>query len=212
MTCEEFEKRGWGGELGALTPEERAAATEHAANCPQCAALEDSWRVAQSQLRAWAGATEAAETPSRVEMRLRLEFRSRHQSRKVRRIAVALSWTLAAAAVVAMAVTWVSWRYSVNKGPSNVAKSSPAPEISEAPDASAGSSTLVADNSFGDFTLLPGSTLSDADDASVVRVRMQRGSLGALGLPVAEDRAADWVQVDLLVTDDGLPQAVRVAD
>lgn len=213
MTCEEFEKAGWGAEHDAsLSPEERNAAVEHVKHCAQCAALEDSWRLAKSELRAWAGATEAAETPSRVEMRLRLEFRSRHQWRKVRRAAVALSWTLAAAAVVAMAVIWFSWRNSVNKGPSNIAKSSPAPANSAAPDAGADSSTLVADSSLGDFTLLPGSTFSDADDASVVRVRMQRGSLGALGLPVAEDRAADWVQVDLLVTDDGLPQAVRVAN
>ena len=79
----------------------------------------------------------------------------------------------------------------MSKGPSNIAKSSSVPAISAAPDAGTDSSTLVADNSFGDFTLLPGSTLSDADDASVIRVRMQRGSLKALGLPIAEDRTAD---------------------
>jgi hypothetical protein len=41
-------------------------------------------------------------------------------------------------------------------------------------------------------------------------VRMQRGELGALGLPVNEERAAEWIQVDLLVGNDGLPQAVRL--
>jgi len=43
-----------------------------------------------------------------------------------------------------------------------------------------------------------------------VRVRMQRGALGALGLPVNEERAGEWIQVDLLVGNDGLPQAVRL--
>lgn len=42
-------------------------------------------------------------------------------------------------------------------------------------------------------------------------MRMQRGSLGALGLPVNEQRAGDWIQVDVLVGNDGLPEAVRLA-
>jgi hypothetical protein len=61
-----------------------------------------------------------------------------------------------------------------------------------------------------DFTLLPGSVPSATEDATVVRVEMQRAALGALGLPVNEERAGDWIQVDLLIGDDGLPQAVRL--
>lgn len=214
MTCEEFERVGWdAGRDASLTPDKRSAAAEHAAHCPQCAALENSWRVAKTELRALAGATEAAEAPSRVEMRLRLEFRSRHRSMKVRRAALVLSWTLAAAAVVGVALTWVNWHRSTNGGETKMAKSEPAStSVNSQGDGGADAPTLMADSNLGDFTPLPGSTLSDTDAASVVRVRMQRSSLGALGLPVAEDRAGDWIQVDLLVTDDGLPQAVRVPD
>jgi hypothetical protein len=43
-----------------------------------------------------------------------------------------------------------------------------------------------------------------------VRVRMQRGALGELGLPVNEERANEWIQVDLFVGQDGQPQAVRL--
>ena len=50
----------------------------------------------------------------------------------------------------------------------------------------------------------------DTDDAAILRVRVQRGALGTLGLPVNEERASEWIQVDLLVGDDGLPQAVRL--
>jgi hypothetical protein len=39
---------------------------------------------------------------------------------------------------------------------------------------------------------------------------MQRGGLSSLGLPVDEERASDWIQVDLLVGDDGAPEAVRL--
>jgi hypothetical protein len=72
--------------------------------------------------------------------------------------------------------------------------------------------TLVADNQAGDFTLLPGSLLQEVDDSAIVRVGMQRGALSALGLPVNEDRVGDWIQVDLLVGQDGLPKAVRLPE
>jgi len=68
---------------------------------------------------------------------------------------------------------------------------------------------VVASNS-GDFTLLPGSMPSTLEDATVVHVQMQRAALGALGLTVNEEHAGDLIQVDLLVGDDGLPQAVRL--
>jgi hypothetical protein len=61
------------------------------------------------------------------------------------------------------------------------------------------------------FTLLPGSLPAETDEAAIVRVRMQRGALGALGLPVNVERANEWIQVDLLVGNDGWPQAVRLA-
>jgi hypothetical protein len=70
---------------------------------------------------------------------------------------------------------------------------------------------LVADNS-GDFTMLPGSLPQETDDAAIVRVRMQRGALSSFGLPVNEERLSDWIQVDLLVGQDGQPKAVRFPD
>jgi hypothetical protein len=69
---------------------------------------------------------------------------------------------------------------------------------------------LVVSSNSGDFTLLPGSLPPTPEDATVVRVQMQRAALGALGLTVNEERASDWIQVDLLIGDDGLPQAVRL--
>jgi hypothetical protein len=209
MTCEEFERTGWDAEHDAsLSGEARSAALGHVARCPRCAALEESWRLAKSELRLLAASTETVEVPARVEMRLRLEFRTRHRSTKLRRAAAAASWALAAAAVLVVVVSWVNWRHAVGGKPVT-AHWQPAP----ANDSSQGgeeTSTLIADGRAADFTPLPGSNLSDTESASVVRVRMQRSSLGALGLPVAEDAANDWIQVDLLISDDGLPQAVRV--
>ena len=211
MTCEEFERSGWdAGRDGSLTAEERAAAAAHLAQCPSCAAFDESWRAAQAELRVLAAATEAAEAPSRVEMRVRQEFRNRYRSLKARRAAVLASWGLAAAALVISSVTWIDWRNSQPKPRSDSAKVQPAPEESGTSGFGNEAATLVAARA--GFTPLPGSFFSDSDPASIVRVRMQGSTLDALGVPIAEDRAGDWIQVDLLVTDDGLPQAVRLSD
>jgi anti-sigma factor RsiW len=231
MTCEEFEAIGLDAERDAsLSEAERAAAREHASACSRCAALQDSWQAAGVELRAFAEDTAMAQAPARVEMRLRQEFRTRHVSLKTRRTAVIAAWALAAAAVLAGAVSWKNWRESGSKEATNHPKSSPGAANSApvnasgtanraAPVQSAGavqppdsaeSETLMADNELNDFTLLPGALPVDTADAAILRVRMQRGSLGALGLPVNEERAGEWIQVDLLVGDDGLPQAVRL--
>lgn len=77
--------------------------------------------------------------------------------------------------------------------------------------AAQGAAEEAAEAAAAEFTLLPGSLPEDAADAAVVRVRLQRGTLVALGLPVSEERAGDWIQVDLLVGESGQPHAVRLA-
>jgi len=221
MTCEEFEASGMHAERDAsLSEAERAAAREHVSACPRCAALQDSWLAARVELRALADATRAEQAPARVEMRLRQEFRTQHYSFKARRAAVIAAWALATAAVLVGAVSWKNWGANQHQGgasnsgapriPGNLAASGGAKQETLNQSQSANSETLVAENEIGDFTLLPGVLPSDADDTAIMRVRMQRGALGALGLPVSEESAGEWIQVDLLVGNDGLPQAVRL--
>lgn len=232
MKCEEFEARGLDAERDASLSEiERVAALEHASTCSRCASLQDSWQSARAELRAFAEATAAAEAPSRVEMRLRQEFRTQHGTLKTRRVAVITAWALAAAAVLVAGVSWQSWRNSrtgnltghaagpqsvnsaagSNSGAGNNSQASGAQAASEQNSGESGSAeTLMAQADAGDFTLLPGALPADTEDAAILRVRMQRGSLGALGLPVNEEFASEWIQVDLLVGNDGLPQAVRL--
>lgn len=222
MKCEEFESIGLDAERDtALSEVERAAARDHAGTCSRCAALQDSWLAARMELRLYADATAAAETPARVEMRLRQEFRMQHRTLKTRRTAVLAAWALAAAALLIGTVSWRNWRLSQQESiaahrktagtvPGNTGTAG-ANETQNADAAeNADTETLIADNEMNDFTLLPGALPAEADDASIVRVRMQRGALGALGLPVNEDLAGEWIQVDLLVGNDGLPQAVRL--
>jgi len=224
MKCEEFEVIGLdGGRDASVSEAERAAAADHANSCARCAALLASWQEARAELRALAEESAGVQAPARVEMRLRQEFRTQHRTLKVHRTAVAAAWALAAAAVLIGAVSWLNWRHSqqvaiVNHSNAAITSSNvPSKSDSTAPDARTASFnadddsvTLVAGNESGNFTLLPGVQAIDIDDAEILRVRMQRSALGAFGLPVNEDLANEWIQVDLLVADDGSPQAVRL--
>jgi anti-sigma factor RsiW len=227
MKCEEFEAIGLDAERDAsLSEVERVSAREHAGTCSRCAALQDSWRAAGIELRAFADETAMAQAPARIEMRLRQEFRTRHVTLKGRRAAVAAAWALAAAAVLVGALGWRNWRNGGGANSANPSNSlsvanpsakgaitnreTPAQSAAALQPDSADSEILLADSELSDFTLLPGALMADTADAAILRVRLQRGSLSSLGLPVNEERAGEWIQVDLLVGNDGLPQAVRL--
>lgn len=221
MTCEEFEAIGL-ERLDTLTALDAALAeaAAHANGCSRCAALQESWQEARAGLQVLRAVTREAETPQRLEMRLRQEFRTIHRTLRMRSAAVFAAWALATAAVLVGAVSWWNWRLArsgrtaISAGNIvNPGATSPGVGVNSAGNVgdSAEESTLIADNA-GDFTLLPGSLLQETDDSAIVRVRMQRGALGALGFPVNEERVSDWIQVDLLVGQDGQPKAVRLPE
>ncbi len=225
MTCEEFEAMELeAGRDASLSEAQRAAVTEHAASCSRCAALQNSWQAARLALRSLAEETASAETPARVEMRLRQQFRTQHHTLKSHRRALVAAWALATAAVLVGAVSWIEWRSNPRDGTLNHSNASQATgnasananhgtsNQNSAEQNSLNSPTLVADNELNGFTLLPGVSPADTEDSAILRVQLQRGALGALGLPVNEDRAAEWIQVDLLVGSDGLPEAVRLPE
>jgi hypothetical protein len=62
-----------------------------------------------------------------------------------------------------------------------------------------------------EFVPLPGSVAIPGDEGTIVQMRMQRGALGALGLAVNQEQSDEWIVVDLLVSVDGQPEAVRLA-
>jgi hypothetical protein len=219
MKCEEFESIGLersGVRMSELDAALRQSAAEHAARCPSCAALQESWQEARIALQALREATQDAEAPRRVEMRVLHEFGMRHRTRKARSAAIFAAWALATAAMLFAGVSWWNWRLTQTQGnvsAGNVVKPStsvPSVTPSVTPTDTSEEPTLIADNEAGEFTLLPGSLPQETDDSTIVRVGMERGALSALGLQVNEERVSDWIQVDLLVGQDGLPKAVRL--
>jgi hypothetical protein len=221
MNCEEFEAIGLSIDRdGGASTAERAAAREHASACSRCASLQDAWLAAELELSALGDATSVAETPKRVEMRLRQEFRIRHQTIPARQAAAIAAWALAAAAVVVGAVSWINWQRTNHEEAAKqqmAVQSAPLQAAPGAVEASGQKQALgnvytaqASGDDEGEFTLLPGSVGADTDDAAIWRVQMQRGTLNGLGFPVNEDSAGEWIQVDLLVGNDGLPQGVRL--
>jgi hypothetical protein len=218
--CQEFEILGLDSSRDAsLGGEVRQRAAHHVWSCAKCAALRDSWNEAQSDLAALADSTQTAGVPSRIETRVLQQFRVKHQTRLEQKTSRLAGWLLAAAAVLLCTVSiwnWQKWRHGST---GNLAQGSGVEQIANVESVSVGNNGLepressdvfTAENDNGDFTRLPGSFAQETEDAALVRVGMQRASLGALGLPVDEERAGEWIQVDLLVAADGSPQAVRL--
>jgi|SRR5580658_10235517 anti-sigma factor RsiW len=194
---------------------ERTAALAHLSHCSRCAALQESWEAAREELRALGQETLEARAPARVEMRLRQEFRTRRRTMIVRRGTVAAAWALAAAAILVGAVNWRNWEQirhlEAAKRKVAVPAAVVAGQTGNGQEQASLSAALSSGDDAGDFTPLPGTVTDETEEAAILRVRMQRGSLGALGLPVNEERAGEWIQVDLLIGNDGLPEAVRLA-
>jgi len=221
MTCEEFATAGLDLASSGIDAQLEMAAREHLRQCPHCAALQENWLSLREDLRELGAEAARAEASPRVEMRLRQEFRTRHKTVRTQRTAFILGWSLAAAAALVLAAGWADWyihkgpdvgteaHTSSSPNPAAIHNANPGPH-SDAPVQTESNDVIVASNGYGDFTPLPDSILASPEDATVVRVQMQRGALSALGLTVNEEHAGDLIQVDLLVGDDGVPQAIRL--
>ena len=206
MSCEEFERFGLDMDRRDVKPEEAALAAEHAANCPHCDSLLASWREVKADLRLLRETTLLESAPSRVEMRLKQELRTRRETRVPRRTFAVASWALAAAAVLAVAVVWLQKHESISGK-----KNAGAPVVATQGSGNADNAFLLAaDYDSSAFTALPASMPSASSDESMLQVRLQRGALMQFGLPVEPERASEWVDVDFLVGEDGQPIGVRL--
>jgi hypothetical protein len=231
MNCEEFEILGLDSQRdGSISEDGRRRALQHARVCGRCAALGASWNAAQVELAALAESSRILRVPARVETRVLQQFRLKHQPRQERRFLRLATWALAAAAVIVCALgiwDWHKWRQgslgnniAAHSVPGRNRVSSPATgsSLNDASSVADDPEILIAGNEGNDgnggneFTQLPGSSLQEMEDGAIVRVGMERASLAAFGLPVNEDDASDWIQVDLLVGSDGSAQAVRLPE
>jgi hypothetical protein len=136
------------------------------------------------------------EAPSGVEARLRAEFRRRKRRRNLRMWAPALG--LAAAAALALLFSGHANRPATAQKPTAVVVQAIAPAADDDSDA-------------GFYPLPEAEGLPPVENAMVVRVQLPVSSLQLMGVPIGEESAGASVQADLLLGQDGLARAVRLA-
>jgi len=197
---------------------ELVAALEHAATCPSCAERLAEERALTAELGKLA-AVESGRVPSvGAEATLMAAYRTeRGREVRTRRWIFAVSGAMAASLFVLLGVAVLLSSESTALVSSMTSKFAPLAAhpgasartaSSEAPSAAAGEA--AQEEEVTEFVAFyPGADVSALDSGALVRVRVPSSSLGSFGLPVTLGNDEEWVSADLLVDEDGVPQAIR---
>lgn len=197
----------------------RREALAHAESCVRCGILLDKVMALGFALDSLAVEESSDQAPIRVEAALLAEFRRQHAEavRPRHNVRLIAALAMAAALVLALGITapyWLPHSAKTTRGP--VATSQPS---EESPTSTEG--IEVADNSAlsdseytTNFVSLPyADDPGTLEGGTVVRVTLSRAALASFGVPVAGMNATDEIPADIALSEDGVPQAIRlVAD
>jgi hypothetical protein len=150
------------------------------------------------------------EAPQRVESAVLEEFRRQKAGLARRRMQLRIAVLATAAAVLLTLGLSLHYRQRLLEGGRSanisVANSPAGQEITEVAD-----NQSVDSENATDFVPLPSATDPETlDGGAVVRVLLSRTALASLGVPVANMGAAEQVPADILLSEDGAPQAIRL--
>jgi hypothetical protein len=153
------------------------------------------------------------EAPASVEQRLLRELRRRSRARLRNR------WLGVGAVAIAAGLVVMLWVRPAPSVPapsvSRVEVPVPIKAVKEVPSPVLSKTARVRRPKRGaevaiNFYRLPGADeLPPMESATIVRVQLPMSSLRLIGLPVSEERAADSIQADMLLGQDGLARGVR---
>jgi len=216
MDCAQFEELVHdldrsGTQAAAL----RESALAHAESCGRCARLMTETEALDFSLRGLAGEDSGLEASSRLEESLMREFRRQKVAASRRRIGWRLA-VLGAAAAAALAVG--IWLHHAQVPGAKSTGTEQAGTVQ--PRASQGTAARTAertgtsqDNSEYATAFVPLPYADDsamADGGAVVRVVLSRSALASLGVPVADAGNTSPIPADIVVSEDGTPQAIRL--
>ncbi len=187
----------------------REVALVHAESCSRCAQLMTDAESLDFSLQTIALREAHLEAPPRIEAHLLKEFRLHNAAASRRRMQGRLAALgIAAAILLALGV-------SLRHGSAFHGKSTPVTSANGA--AALVSRVEVADNRLPDspdetsFVSLPyAADPATLENGAVVRVVLSRSALASLGLPVADVSATEQVPADIVLSEDGAPQAIRL--
>ncbi len=189
----------------------------HAEICAPCSAMMMESESLSFSLRRLAATTDGIEAPARVEAALLNELR------RTKSIGARVKFqrelaALAIAAIILLAVGIGFYRHQLKAtGAGNVATAQnttqPATTAANSGANSAEPAAADADESeyASSFVPLPyADDPSESQGGAVVRVDLPRASLVSMGVPVAGLNANGHVVADLMLSEDGTPQAIRL--
>ena len=221
---------GASGAQGATGPLQRSdleAALDHAASCPACFERLAEERSLSAGLRLLAAAEASREPSPGCGATLLAAYRAERGSEvHTRRWVFAVSGALAASLIVLVGAalllshessTLVRSFYSKisplsarNRTASSASSSGAAVPATAEEQASDADNAAPEQEEVTDFVAYyPGEDLSSLDSGALVRVRVPASALESFGLQMAQGNEEEWVSADLLVAEDGSPQAIR---
>jgi hypothetical protein len=215
MSCEEFERiaQAWARDEG-LDVAIMEGALSHADSCESCDSLLEEAESLTGDLRALAARHAAEAAPLRVETALLHAFRRRQEpaasASNVGRWSAGAAG-VAAAIILVLALTGrpkVLWHAA---GRATVRQSDQTGRVSGTAGSSAAQIATADDEEGADsFVPLSGTfDLASLNENPIVRVVLSGEDLESLGLPVG-DSGDEQVVADLILANDGTPQAIRV--
>ncbi len=223
MNCSQFEEivhdvERPGTEGFAL----RDSALAHAESCSDCARLMTDAESLDASLREVARSEAGKQVSARVGTALMAEFRRQKAASSRRRVRRQIAALGTAAAMLLVLGFSLHRRFAPSPGTAPVTNvagtTSPLPAILPvaAPTNSLHqdqeSANQANDSEYATaFVPLPYADDPTAvDGGTVVRVILSRPALASLGVPVTDPGATDRIPADLLLSEDGSPQAIRL--
>ena len=220
MTCAQFEEvvheiERPGTKGFAL----RREVLEHAEGCGSCSLLLEKIMSLDFALDTLAVYESDERAPARVELALLAEFRRQRAAevRPQRNYRLASALAMAAAILLAVVLVAPNWSRRAKKVASNISIAT-APQTnaaltgSPAETAPPQESTANEDSGYAtNFISLPyADDPRTLDGGTVVRVTLSRAALASFGVPVAELSSTDRIPADIALSEDGVPQAIRL--
>jgi len=206
----------------------RERALSHAEACPRCGALLTEGEALDFALRNLAESSARWEASPRIEANLLRELQQAKLAGSRQRIRKQFAILGAAAAVLLALGIGVHQRITSGARTNSVdaANETGSPTTETATEAVAGGSTTP-----GESTSAASASANQADEneyaeefvpvpyaddpaalegGAIVRVTLPRSALASFGLPITESEGTDRVSADLIVSQDGTPQAIRL--
>ncbi|HEV8038786.1 MAG TPA: hypothetical protein VGP62_07970 [Bryobacteraceae bacterium] len=157
------------------------------------------------------------EAPAWIQERLVGELRRRSRvRRRNRRLGVGAAavaaclgvmlWVRSAPVVPAPSLARVGTALALNKV---AATQSPVKPTVLTPTYERGAEVAMNEATLNFYSLPDADDLPPIESATIVRVQLPMSSLRLMGLPVSDDRAAESIQADMLLGQDGLARGVR---